>query len=270
MCTNFEKLLFFNLFYIISVKCIILFQNHLFKYFYLEPESQVQSEALDLLKVIFDHHVIPKTIEEQIYDCISYAVLEDCHKVVKLKALSFWDLVIQKELEHEGMIDGTFPTVTFSKVLKKIITFDDATVEKCILRVLHRLNEIGGLNVLLYIFENANDEELINPAIKYITKIADVLTEYNITSLHCDSSFPLSSSSSFNTEVLPDEFINELLHLERKSLGMYPQSSITYSRRNKIDFLDFLKTFDSFCKKRAKKASKDDDLETVLDRIFVN
>lgn len=246
--------------------CIISFQNHLFKYFYLEPEGQVRSEALELLKEIFEHHVIPETFEEKIYDCISYSVFEDCDECVKVKALSFWDLVIQKQLEHEGMIDGTFPAVTFSKELRKIITFDDATVERCLLRVLHRLNEIGGLNVLLYVFRNEHDDALIKPAIKYITKMADMLLKYDIMSLNSVS----PSSNSLDDNTLPDEFVNELLDIETNTIHRYPKKKVTCTQsNNKIVVLDFLKVFHRFCQGQAKKASKNDDLESVLDRIFV-
>lgn len=208
--------------------------------------------------------------KEKIYDCISYAVLEDGHKLVKVKALGFWDLIIKKELEYEGMIDGTFPSVTFSKVLKKIITFDDETVEKCLLRVLNRLNEIGGLNVLLYVFQNENDEELIEPAIKHITKIADMLIKYNIMSLHSYHPFNSTSRSNCCGETLPDEFLTEVLDLQTNTIVRHPNNIANFNqRKSTTGFLDFLRIFDNFCKVRSKKAGEKDDLNTVLNRIFV-
>lgn len=274
-----------------------LFQKQLFQYFYLEPEGMVRREALGLLKVIFERHKMPRIFEENVFDCLSYAVLEDDYKFVKMEALSFWDRVIEKELENEGMIDGTFPAVTFSKLFKKIITFDDATVAKCLLRVLHRLNEIGGLNVFLYVFENENDDELINLAIKHITKIADMLKKYDTMSYHSDYSFSPPSSNISREEVLPKEFISSHLELETNNnskynaqsssssceetlpeefisefeKNRYPKNNTNFSRRNNhIALLDFLRVFDNLCKKRTKKASENDDLETILDKIFAN
>lgn len=238
------------------------------RYFYLQEVDTVRSEALALLKAIFRHHKVPVLFQEKIYDCMIYAILKDGHNTVKLEALSFWDLVIKKELEHEGMIDGTFPAVTFSKVFKKIITFDDATIEMCLLRVLHRLGELGGLYVFLHIFETENNEEVINAAIKYITKFADLLTKYGI--VHSSS---LNSVDFYCSQLVGDsrDFMDELSDLQINCVPKCQRQNLKNGPRNhEAAFLEFLGNFDSYCDKRPRRNGSSDDLDTVLNKIFIN
>lgn len=195
--------------------------------------------------------------------------LQDEHKLVRFQALCFWNLVIKKQLEHEGMIDGSFPIVTFSKVLKKIITFNDATVEKCLLRVLHKLREIGGLRVFIHIFEKENDDEVINAAIKDIDKFIQLLQKYNITFSSFMKKDPALYSSS-DSNRFKEDVLSEILKLEWNCKLEHPTQSMCYRKNNQITIWDFLRNFENYCSKRARKDGRSDDLDIILSKLFVD
>lgn len=56
---------------------------------------------------------------------MAHCAVNDFYWEVKINALDFWSRVICRQLSHQGMIDGTFPAVTFSKEHKKIITLNE-------------------------------------------------------------------------------------------------------------------------------------------------
>lgn len=243
------------------------------QFFYLQQEGAVRTVALSLLRSIFEQHKIPETQQEKIYDCMIYAILKDADKAVKLTALSFWDLVIRKQLEHEGMIDGGFPKNTFSKVYKKIITFDDATIAMCLLRVLQRVSELGGIYVFLHIFQTEIDEEIINAAIKYITRFADLLSKYNIVS---SKSFKPDYfhfvSPNCGPNIIPVSQITDRTNSGEEvdsTVNCQRQNVYTDQRSDLTAFVEFLRNFDYYCDKRPRKNGRSDDLETVLNKIFI-
>ena len=56
---------------------------------------------------------------------MAHCAVNDFYWEVKVNSLDFWRNVICRQFCHQGMIDGTFPAVTFSKEHKKIITLTD-------------------------------------------------------------------------------------------------------------------------------------------------
>lgn len=234
------------------------------QFFYLQQDPLVRCEALRLLKTIFDHHKLSDMLQEKIYDCMTYAIMQDSDKQVKLEALSFWNLVIKTELEYEGMVDGAFPENTFSKQYKKIITFDSVTIAMCLLRVLYRLSELGGLNVFLNIFETDNDEDVIKAAIKYITPFADLLINYNVRKSKNSRSKPTRTCTFYDYGVF-DLLSNEIVRSQSQEMTMEQRQE-----DNVVNFVEFLGNFEHYCDRRPKMNEKSDDLETVLNKIFID
>jgi hypothetical protein len=52
---------------------------------------------------------------------MSSAALSDLDWEVKLQALDFWQVIIDESLTQQGMLDGVFPDLTFSKEKQKIV-----------------------------------------------------------------------------------------------------------------------------------------------------
>ena len=75
------------------------------------------------------------------------AAVNDLHWEVKVYALRFWKEVISYQLANQGMIDGAFPSVTFSKQSRKIVTLDSAEIHTRLSKVMHELGKNGCLKV---------------------------------------------------------------------------------------------------------------------------
>lgn len=56
-----------------------------------------------------------------LYRNMSAAALSDLDWEVKLQALEFWQVIIDESLTQQGMLDGAFPELTFSKEKQKIV-----------------------------------------------------------------------------------------------------------------------------------------------------
>lgn len=54
---------------------------------------------------------------------MSAAAISDLDWEVKLQALEFWQVTIDETLRQQGMLDGSFPEITFSKEKQKIVRY---------------------------------------------------------------------------------------------------------------------------------------------------
>lgn len=91
-----------------------------------ESEGVVRREAVCCITAVYSFQKI-ETLDT-VFSALAHAAVNDLYWEVKLNALNFWQMVIAQQLKHQGMIDDTFPTVTFSKEHKKIVTLTDKEV----------------------------------------------------------------------------------------------------------------------------------------------
>lgn len=191
--------------------------------FYSEQDGILRSEIVDLITNIYEHHMVPDRTVVKFYDIMSYAVLEDEFWSVKTNALSFWKKVIDNHLSEEGMIDGEFPSVTFSKKLKKIITFDDCSIKKCLDRVLSKLTEIGCITAFLYAI-NSNAENMIEQtALQIIQPFIMLLKRYYCTTISIKNPTP-NCFDSFCCSPEPNITDSSLLSSSSNIFSPYPES----------------------------------------------
>lgn len=85
------------------------------------------------------------------------AVLYDLHWEVKVNGLKFWKNVIYTHLTDQGMLDGSFPNVTFSKEHKKIVSLDETEIKQRLNKVLDELAKQNCLGV-----KRQNENKLLN------------------------------------------------------------------------------------------------------------
>lgn len=90
-----------------------------------EGEGVVRREAVACIVAIYNHQQIPPHCLDIIFSVMAHSAVNDFYWEVKVHALDFWSTVICRQATHQGMIDGVFPAVTFSKEHKKIITLTD-------------------------------------------------------------------------------------------------------------------------------------------------
>lgn len=110
-----------------------------------------------------------------ILEIMAYAVTLDLHWEVKIKALDFWDTFISKMLKDQGMIDGGFPNVTFSKENRKIVNLTDVEIKKRLNKVLGQLSDCGCLAVLITAMEDDCDSEVVRVSVEITKKLLGLL-----------------------------------------------------------------------------------------------
>jgi hypothetical protein len=78
---------------------------------------------------------------------MAFAAMSDLHWEVKINALQFWEKVIERQMSDQGMIDGVFPSVTFSKENRKIVTLTENEIKLRLNKVLGELGRTRCLQV---------------------------------------------------------------------------------------------------------------------------
>jgi len=73
------------------------------------------------------------------------AAVFDLHWEVKTNALSFWDHFVKSHLTDQGMLDDSFPNVTFSKEHRKIVALNEIEIKR---RLNKALDELAKQNCL--------------------------------------------------------------------------------------------------------------------------
>lgn len=89
----------------------------------------------------------------------------------------------QAHLTEQGMLDGIFPNVTFSKESRKIVTLNDKEIQKRLLRALDELSTIGCLTVLVKLLQDDVEVEIIDTALTVATELLDIINKYKVTDI---------------------------------------------------------------------------------------
>lgn len=256
-----------------------------------ETEANVRCEAASLICSIYEHQYCKEEIMTDVYDTMCHAVISDLHWEVKLNSLDFWQRVICNHLQNQGMIDGTFPNVTFSKEHRKIVTLTEIEVQNRLNKVLVQLSNCKCLTVLVSAMQDDCDLEVTKKAVTITNKLSSLLTAYNIKSVKsvmtgsspafssCSSSVysspPVTPHVDFSDEIL-DQIINSKdINLLTNVYSPSNDSGISNTDFKPIQivtpelFVNFLqKDLDSFIKEREKWLNGIDNLGSLLDDIL--
>lgn len=108
------------------------------------------------------------------------AALADFHWEVQITALKFWKETIQTALSEQGMLDGTFPSVTFAKESRKIVTLNDKEIQKRLVKCLEELASIGCLTVLSVLLDEDTETEIMNAALTISLELLEILNKYKV------------------------------------------------------------------------------------------
>lgn len=160
-----------------------------------ETEGIVRVEAATFMCVAYELHQFPREALDKVYETMVQSSTTDLHWEVKVRSLDFWDKVIQNHLQHQGMIDGHFPALTFSREHRKIVKLTDSEIRKRLHKVLSQLSVIGCLGVLVSAIKDDCDIEVSKTAVKITQSLADLFKKY---SLGCDVSVPTSPQPTEN------------------------------------------------------------------------
>ncbi|XP_055853059.1 uncharacterized protein LOC129916886 [Episyrphus balteatus] len=144
-----------------------------------ESEGIVRKEAITCVTQMYIHNRIQATNKKSLYCTLAHIGVNDLYWEVKVAAINFWETVIHTLFTNQGMIDGTFPTVTFSKEKKKIVTLTETEIILRIKKILIELSEIGCLNVILKCLNDDCDLEVVKVAVVVVKALFQKLDKYN-------------------------------------------------------------------------------------------
>ncbi|XP_030373710.1 uncharacterized protein LOC115623481 [Scaptodrosophila lebanonensis] len=160
--------------------------DHLLFVLYRENEDIVRSEAIITLSQIYDHRKIPHKYKNTLFSTLNYCVVGDHHWEVKINALHFWTMEFQRQLKNQGMIDGVFPTVTFSKEHKKIVTLTDREIKLRIAKVFTEVQQYGYFGVVLKCLHEEYSMEVLKLVVGGINQMNEKLKQHDIDIILAD------------------------------------------------------------------------------------
>lgn len=86
-----------------------------------------------------------KDIIDSMTRAMSTTAVFDLHWEVKISALEYWRHFIKSHLSDQGVLDGHFPNVTFSKEHRKIVSLNEFEIKR---RLNKALDELARQNCL--------------------------------------------------------------------------------------------------------------------------
>ncbi|XP_071444768.1 BRCA1-associated ATM activator 1 [Hetaerina americana] len=212
-----------------------------------ESEGLVRKEAAGLLMELYRNNRVVNTFKHELYEVMYAAATKDLHWEVKTKALNFWKAVTEKKLADLGMIDGTFPYITFSKMDRKIVTLDPPKVKELIQNVLEDLSQLGCLRALLLAIKDC-DLNVARTAVSHLSYLRTISLQNGLIpedSLERKSSTCISqNSSSTDSDYL--NLLNSLL-LANEAEADGPSGAVCSGEKlyiNPQKFLCFLNAVD--------------------------
>ncbi|XP_059051549.1 uncharacterized protein LOC131846300 [Achroia grisella] len=146
-------------------------------------EGVVRKEACNVLCEIYQHIKISTNFKQTLYEFMVSAALSDFHWEVQISVLKFWKMVIQTILSEQGMLDGTFPPVTFSRETRKIVTLNETEIQRRLFRALDELSYIGCLTVLVKLLNEDSEIEIMELSLANSLELLEILNKHKVPEL---------------------------------------------------------------------------------------
>lgn len=145
-----------------------------------ESEGVVRREGVALLTAIYEKKklVPPRDSLDRVFSVMTYCAVNDLYWEVKTNALKFWNEVLCRQFQHQGVIDNTFPAVTFSKEHKKIVQLTQKEILLRLTKVLNELSLRGCLGIFLHCLQDTADLEVVKVAAEIVQRLQSFLNRY--------------------------------------------------------------------------------------------
>jgi BRCA1-associated ATM activator 1 len=154
------------------------FQKYALEVLGNESEGVVRREAVGCIAQIYQHREIPEQSLDTVFSVLAHCAVNDFYWEVKVNALDFWNLVIIRQFEYQGMINGSFPLQTFSKEKKKIVTLNEKEIQLRLHKVLNELSLRGCLGILIACLQDS-DLEVIRKVVTVVENMMAHFLKYN-------------------------------------------------------------------------------------------
>lgn len=158
-------------------------QEHLLSILRNNQEGIARKEACNVLCYFYQNLKLSTTFKQTLYEHMVSSALADFHWEVQLSALKFWRMVIHSLLSDQGMLDGTFPPVTFSRESRKIVTLTETEIQKRLIRILDELSSIGCLTVLVNLLHEDTEVDIMENALNISLELLNILNKYKVPNL---------------------------------------------------------------------------------------
>nr|XP_034180713.1 uncharacterized protein LOC117604576 [Osmia lignaria]XP_034180714.1 uncharacterized protein LOC117604576 [Osmia lignaria] len=224
-----------------------------------DSEAIVRKEAVILMKELYVHHNWQKNVIDLMSRAMSTAAVIDLHWEVKINALDFWIEFIKSHLSDQGVLDGQFPNVTFSKEHRKIVSLNEIEIKRRLNKALDELARQNCLGVLLITLEDESDFEVCKRSATIINKLKDFLLKYKLNEPLPESPLPQNIATIDNSYVKyepPDNVTN--------SISKQMNSNSTSVIEEIVDAND-TNLLASICKKSMKM---DEETEKMDEKTF--
>lgn len=196
-------------------ECLINYEivPYLMDMLYTESEGVVRREGVVLLTAIYERKKLAphKDNLDRVFSVMAYCAVNDLYWEVKTNALKFWKEVACVQFQHQGVLDNTFPAVTFSKEHKKIVHLTQKEILRRLKEILDELEVRGCLGILLRCLDDTSDLEVVKVATTVVQRLQSFLDRYHymdevILKEKSDSGAPKDQSLS---PVMDTNFIRE-------------------------------------------------------------
>ncbi|KAJ8728372.1 hypothetical protein PYW08_016757 [Mythimna loreyi] len=146
-------------------------------------EGIVRKEACNVLSNLYQNMKLCPGFTQTLYEHMVSSALTDFHWEVQISALNFWKRVYYTLLNGQGMLDGNFPPVTFSRETRKIVTLNEAEIQKRLLKILDELAAIGCLTVFVTLLHDQTEVCIMDATLNIAQELYDILKRYNVPEL---------------------------------------------------------------------------------------
>lgn len=160
-----------------------------------ESEAIVRREAVNLIKELYVHQKWSREVIDSMLRAMCVAAVFDLHWEVKTNALSFWDHFVKSHLTDQGMLDDSFPNVTFSKEHRKIVALNEREIKRRLNKALDELARQSCLGVLLVTLKDDSDFEVCKASAAIIGKLKTCLLKYKLD----EPSTPVPHNATIDT-----------------------------------------------------------------------
>lgn len=164
----------------------------------------VRTAAAAALTQVYIHQHTSKMFHTRMFCVMEPAALDDLHWEVQLAALDFWKQVIRNHLNDRGMMDGKFPSVTFSKEKRKIIVLTENEVKRQLSSIMNDLSANGCLTVLSRCITEEYNIQVMERAYCMTNKLVQILNCHNFDGVPEYSPMELSENTEPDMDVALD------------------------------------------------------------------
>lgn len=190
---------------------------------YKESEGLVRREAAAVVSAMLQCRRFSIEERERMNLVMAHAAVTDLHWEVKTNALEYWQSSIDHQMSEEGMIDGKFPSVTFSGPQRKIVTLDLKEVQSRLNRILIELARTSCLAVLLSAMHDP-DLQVARKSAEILSTLQTLLKEHSL--LNMEHAKTNSVSHAKATEAAPPHQNGNEKHSEQVIDGIVGQSDL--------------------------------------------